>query len=122
MLSPISVKKCAPPADGPEGGFPHFFSPLSKIGDNRVWRGVTLLKNWSRRGYPYFGHFLAILGISGENGVPDWSPRGCKPVEKTAHHPWWVISEVLPRVYLGSRHAGNAKYTLGKSSEMTHQG
>ena len=38
-------------------------------------------------GYPYFGHFLAVLGISGENGVPDWSPRGCKPAEKTVHHP-----------------------------------
>ena len=44
-------------------------------------------------------HFLAILEISGENGVPDWSPRGCKPAEKTVHHPSWVISEALPRVY-----------------------
>ena len=65
------------------GRFPHFFS---KIGDNGVWRGATLLKNWSKGGYFYFGHFLAIVGISGENGVPGWSPRGCTPVEKTVRH------------------------------------
>ena len=33
-----------------------------------------------------------------------------------------VISEALQRVYLGSRHAGSAKYTLWRTSEMTHQG
>ena len=50
-------------------------------------------------GYPYFGHFLTILGIFDEKVVPDWSPRGCKPVEKTVHHRSWAISEALPRVY-----------------------
>ena len=75
-----------------------------------------------KKGYPYFAHFLAILAISGENGVPDWSPKGCKPAEKTVHHPSWVVSEALPRVYLGPRHARSAKYTLGGTSEMAHYG
>ena len=48
-------------------------------------------------GYPYFGHFLVVLGISDESGVPDWSPRGCKPAEKTVHHPSGVISEAPER-------------------------
>ena len=52
-------------------------------------------------GYPCLGHVLVILRISGENSVPDWSPRGCKPAAKTVHYPQWVISEVLPRLYLG---------------------
>ena len=74
MLSPNFEKKCGnpPPPEGwSSGGFPHFFS---KIGDNMVWGGETFLKNWSKRGCPYLGHFLAILVISGENCVPDWSP------------------------------------------------
>ena len=32
------------------------------------------------------------------------------------------ISEALPRVYLGPGHAGSAKYTLGRTSEMTLEG
>ena len=89
-------------------GVPHFFS---KIGDNMVWRGDTLLKN-----------FLAILGISGEKGVPDWSPRESKPADKTVHHPSGVISEVLPRANLGPGHARSTKLTLGRTSEMTPEG
>ena len=60
-----------------------------------------------------------MFGDSSENGVPDWSPRGCKAVEKTVHRTSGVSSEALPRV---SRHAGSAKYTLGRTSEMTHDG
>ena len=60
----------------------------------------------------YFGHFLEILGISGENGVQSWPSQEVKPAEKTVHHPSGVISEVLPRVDLGPRHAGSAKLTL----------
>ena len=94
------------------GGFPHFFS---KIGGNVVWRGDTLLKNWSK-GDPLFGHFLAIVGISGENGVPYWPPMESKPAETTVHHPSGVISEVPTRANLGPRHAGSANYTLGRAS------
>ena len=101
--------------------------------------------------YPYFGLFLAILGISGENGVLGWSPIGCKP-EKTIHHPSWAISEALPREYLGPGHffskvrdsmvwegktcpktvflegggynplAESAKLIIGRASEMTPEG
>ena len=78
------------------GGFPHFFS---KIGDNMVWGGKTFLKNWSKTGVPLFWALFGNFGASGENNVPDWSPRGCKPAKKTVHHPSWVISEALPRVY-----------------------
>ena len=46
----------------------------------------------------YFGHFLEISGISGENGVQSWPPRESKSTEKTARRPLGVISEVLPRV------------------------
>ena len=35
---------------------------------------VATLLLFGGGGYPSFGHFLANLGISGENGVPDWSP------------------------------------------------
>ena len=49
-------------------------------------------------GTPIFGHFLEILGISGENGVQSWPPREFKSAEKTGHQPSGVISEVLPRV------------------------
>ena len=52
---------------------------------------------------------MAILGISGENGVPDRPPREHKLSEKTVHLPSGAISEVLPRVDLGPRHAGSAK-------------
>ena len=73
-------------------------------------------------GYPHFGHFLGILDISGENGVPYLPLRQCKLAEKTVHLPSGVISEVLPRVDLGPRHAGSAKLTLGRTSEMTQEG
>ena len=56
-------KKCGTPP--PEG--------WSSGGDFRTFfrkSTTNFLKNWSKRGYPYFGHFLAILGISGENNVP----------------------------------------------------
>ena len=96
---------------GGGGVFPHFFS---KICDNMVWGDETFLKNWSKRGYPYFGQFLAILGISGENGV--------KPAEKPVHHPSWVISEVLPRVYFALPACLGPKYTLGRASEMARGG
>ena len=42
-----SRKKVRPPADGPAGGFPHFFSDF---GDNRIWLPGTLLKKWSKQG------------------------------------------------------------------------
>ena len=72
MLSPIFGKKCGflPRRMVQIGRKTPFF--FSKIGDSRVKRGASFLKNWSKRGYPYFVHFLAVLGISGENGVPDW--------------------------------------------------
>ena len=63
----------------------------------------------------------AILGTFWQFGgftvktVSDWSPRVCKPAEKAVHHPTWVISWALPRVYLGPGHAGSAKYTLGRA-------
>ena len=61
------------------------------------------------------------MGISGENGVPDWSPRGRTPVEKTVRHPSWVISEALPRVHFALPARLGPKYTLGGgASEMTH--
>ena len=62
-----------PPADGPAGGI----SPLLfffKIGDRVGWISGILLKKWPKRGVPHFGHFLGILDISGENGVPYWLP------------------------------------------------
>ena len=118
----ISEKSAKIPPEGWSSGGGDFRTFFSKIGDNIVWEGEAFLKNWSKRGYPYFGHFLAILGISGENGVPDWPPRGCKPAEKTVHHPSWAVSEALPREYLGPGHPGSAKYTLGRASEMTHEG
>ena len=96
----------------------HFFS---KIGDNMVWRGDTLLKNWSKGGYPLFGLFLAIWGISGEKGVPYRPPRESKPAEKTVHHPSGVISEVLPSANLGPRHARSTKLA-GRTSKMTPEG
>ena len=56
-LSPISGKKCGPPPGRMvQRGDSAFFS---KIGDNRVWRGATLLKNWSKRGYPSRGAIRA---------------------------------------------------------------
>ena len=118
MLLPIFFKKVHPPSpkDGPAGGIPHFFS---KIGDNMAWRGDTLLKKWSKGVFPLLGHFLAILGISGENGVPYWSPRGSKPADKTVHHPSGVISEVLPRAKFVLLARPGPKLALGKTSEMT---
>ena len=83
--------------------------------------GENFLKNWQKKGGPYFGHFLEILGISGENGVKSWPPKESKSAEKTVHHPSGG-SEVLPRVDLGLRHAGSAKSTLGRTSEITPKG
>ena len=76
----------------------------------------------AKKGYPYFKHFVAILGISGENVVQSWPPRDSKPAEKTVHRPSEVIPEVLPKVDLCPRHAGRAKSTLGRTSEMTPDG
>ena len=120
-LSPIQPQKCGfiPLRMTPRGKTLHFWG---WIGDRVVQRCGNFLKKWSQREYPYFEHFLEILGISSENGVPDWPPRGCRPAEKTVQHPSGVISEALPRVYLCPRHAGSAKYTLGSTSEMTPKG
>ena len=49
-----------------------------------------------------------------------WSPRECKPAEKTVHHASWVISEVLPRVYFTLPACLGPKYTLWSASEMAH--
>ena len=60
---PFSEKSAAPPKNGPEGGggFPHFFS---KIGDNMVWVGNTLLKKWPKRGgTPFLGTFWRFWGF-----------------------------------------------------------
>ena len=62
------------------------------------------------------------MGISCENGVQSWPSRESKPAEKTAHRPSGIISGVLPRVELGPGHAGSAKLTLGRTSEMTPDG
>ena len=70
----------------------------------------------------HFGSFWPFVGISGENGVQSWPPRESKPAGKPVHHPSGVISEVLPRVDLGPRHAGSAKLTHGRTSEMTPDG
>ena len=48
------------------------------------------------RGVPPFWALFGDLGIFGENGVPYWPPRQCKPAEKTVHLPSGVISEVPP--------------------------
>ena len=47
------------------------------------------------------------------------TPKESQPAEKAVHPSSGVISEVLPRVNLGLRHAGSAKSTLGSASEMT---
>ena len=73
-------------------------------------------------GYTHFEHFLGIGGISGENGVPYWPPRQCKPAEKTVHLPSGVISEVLPRVDFALPACLGPKSTLGRTSEMTPEG
>ena len=67
---------------------------------------------------PTLGTLWRFRGFPGQNG----GLRECKPAEKTVHHPSGVISEVLPRVNLGLRHAGSAKLTLGRTSEMTPEG
>ena len=108
-----------PQADGP-GGKPHFFP---KIGENEGCIYVSFLKNWSRGGgYSHFGHFLAILVISGGNGVPYWPPMQCKPAEKTVHLPSGVILEVLPRVNFALPACLGPKSTLWGTSEMTLDG
>ena len=48
-----------------------------------------------------------MCGISGENGVQSWPPKESKLAEKTV---------------LGPRHAGSAKSTLWRTSEMTPDG
>ena len=40
-----------PPADGPAGGFGHFFSDF---GDRVGWVPGIFLKNWSKQGVPPF--------------------------------------------------------------------
>ena len=65
----------SPPADGPEGEKTALFP------ENRRQQGLErrfLAEKLAKMGggYPYFGHFLVILGISGENGVQSWPPRG----------------------------------------------
>ena len=73
-------------------------------------------------GTPILGTFLRFWGISGENGVQSWPPRESKPAEKTIHHPWGVISEVLPRVGFTLPACPWPKYTVGRTSEMTPHG
>ena len=46
-------------------GKPHFEPPTRDRGSDI---GGNFLKNWPKRGYPCFGHFLEILGISIESG------------------------------------------------------
>ena len=41
---------------------------------------------------------------------------------QTVHHPSWVISEVLPRVYFAPPACPEPKYTLWRASEMTPDG
>ena len=120
-FSPIFGKKCGfPPRRlAQRGDKPHFFP---KICENEGCIYVSFLKNWSKRGVPHFGHFLGILGISGENGVPYWPPRQCKPAEKAVHLPSGVISEVLPRVNFALPACPGPKSTLGGTSEMTPEG
>ena len=90
---------------------------IIEVQDGRRGAVITLLV-----GVPDFGIFGGFGEISGENGAPYWPPQECKQVEKTVHHPSWVISEVLLRVNLGHRHAWSAKSTLGRISEMAHEG
>ena len=72
-------------------------------------------------GYPCFGHFLEIFGISGETVCNPGLP-GNPSQQRKRHTGLRVISEVLPRVDLGPRHTGRAKSTLGRTSEMTLEG
>ena len=67
------------------------------------------------------GTFWRLWGFT-VNGILDYSPRGCKPAEKTVHHPSWVISEALPRVYFALPACLEPKYTLWRASEMTPDG
>ena len=46
-----------------------------------------------------------------QTGLPEDASQ-----QRKRYHPSWVISETLPRVYLGPGHAGSAKYTLGRAS------
>ena len=64
------------------GENPHF-EPPTRDGGSDI--GGNFLKNWPMGGYPCFGHFLEILGISDENGVQSWPPRESTPAEKTGH-------------------------------------
>ena len=75
-------------------------------------------KKREKGGFPpfevIFGHF---------GGFPvEAVCKESKLAEKTVHHLSGVISEVLKRVDLGPRHAGSAKSTLWRTSEMTPDG
>ena len=56
-----------PLADGPEGSKTALFSENRQQDLERRYLTEKLVK----KGVPIFWHFLAILGISGENRVPD---------------------------------------------------
>ena len=77
----------------------------------------VLLLFWG--GYPYFGHFYEILGISGENGVQSWPPQGIQVSRENGTPPFGVISEVLPRANFVLLAGLGPKLALGRTSEMT---
>ena len=74
-----------------------------------------------KREHLYLGHFLAILGDFLQKRCANLPSQGIHSRENGTP-PTGVISEVLPRVDLGPGHAGRAKSTLGRASEMAPDG
>ena len=102
------------------GGVAALFGPYYNL--DSLDRGELPEKVPQKGVPPILGTLWRFRGFPSQNGVPDRHPRECKPAEKTVHHSSGVISEVLPTVNLGLGHAGSAKLTLGRTSEMTPEG
>ena len=83
------------PAGHPPGEIAALFGPYCHL--DPLKRGELPEKVPQKGAPPILGTFWRFLGFPGENGVPDRSPKECKPAEKTVHHPSVVIWSDDPR-------------------------
>ena len=101
----------------PAGGTnPHFFP--KKVASMVQQTGNFPKKMVKNRGTFFFGPFLGIWGILGQNGEIPGTLLDSKVLKKTVRHPYGATSDALQRVYLGSRGTEDTKYTLWRASEV----
>ena len=88
----------------------------------RLRNSGKFLKKWFKKSAPFWALFWRFRGFPVKAACQTSLPEDASQQRKMAHHPSRVITEALSWVYFAVPACPGPKYTLGRASEMAHEG